>query len=180
MLQQLMEQTQRQQIEIDIRDKRERELSDKLTKAEAVIMNIPSLGLSTSKVSSKLSDSSSHYGSVYEAPRPCLKPQRELVRAEHLVGPLRHDDDDEFFLTKISNKRQPLNELPLPNYGGSRHHQPLSRFNENEPQQEYHKGRQPARGSLYSDQMQSGRGGRGFQGGRGGQQMRGDYQNFKR
>ena len=105
MLQQLREQTQRQQIEIEIRNKRENELTEKLTKAEALIMNMPSLGLSASGVSSKLSDCSSHYGSAHEQSRPCPKPQRELIRAEHLLGPLRHDDEDEFFLTKISNKR---------------------------------------------------------------------------
>jgi hypothetical protein len=56
----------------------------------------------------------------------------------------------------------------------------MSRFNENESKQEILKGRQPARGSLYSDKMQSNRGNnnrgnRGFHGHRGGQQLKNDF-----
>jgi len=55
----LTEKAKQQEIEIKLREKREQELNEKLLRAEAALMNQPSLGLQTSRISS--SQSSSHF-----------------------------------------------------------------------------------------------------------------------
>lgn len=170
----LTEKARQQEIEIRLREKREQELNEKLLRAEAALMHQPSLGLQTSRLNS--SQSSSHYGFDQHS-RCAPRPQRELVRADHLLESDPVPIDGEFYLTKITPNRHPFNELHTNNRRGGCY----SRCENELPTRGRFCG---GRGGMHTEDHRGGRG--GYRRGGGGDMHRdnmpqgGDYGNNKR